>query len=138
MQILCQSILPRGSLKREQALRGSHLTRFCGVCMSLNCYRIGWYESKRDDATTDVIDSSGWFHTGDRLYERIQRIIDETNATLPRYSTIEHFKILPLSFTIESGELTPTLKLKRRVIQEKYQSIIDLMYASTKGEGANL
>lgn len=72
-----------------------------------------------------------------RLRERFQRIIDEVNASLPRYSTIKEFRVLSHSFTIEAGELTPTLKLKRRIIQEKYKAIIDSMYPPEAGSSVS-
>jgi long-subunit acyl-CoA synthetase (AMP-forming) len=42
---------------------------------------------------------------------------------------IRRFEILPGQFTIEGGELTPTMKLKRRVIKEKYADAIERLYA---------
>ncbi len=62
------------------------------------------------------------------LKEHYKKTIQDLNANLPQYSTIKEFRVLPVSFTIETGELTPTLKLKRRVINEKFKSIIDSMY----------
>ncbi|HEX4923243.1 MAG TPA: long-chain fatty acid--CoA ligase [Bdellovibrionales bacterium] len=50
------------------------------------------------------------------------------NATLPSYETIKKFAILDKDFTVESGELTPTMKAKRGFIQEKYKSLIDGLY----------
>ncbi|HUP58507.1 MAG TPA: long-chain fatty acid--CoA ligase [Bdellovibrionota bacterium] len=54
--------------------------------------------------------------------------IENINATLPSYETIKKFTILPVDFSVEAGELTPTLKAKRNVIQEKYKAVIDAMY----------
>jgi long-subunit acyl-CoA synthetase (AMP-forming) len=54
--------------------------------------------------------------------------IENINATLPSYETIKKFTILPADFSVEAGELTPTLKAKRNVIQEKYKAVIDAMY----------
>ncbi len=62
-----------------------------------------------------------------------QGIIDEVNLTLPRYSTIKYFQLLDKPFSIETGELTPTLKLKRRIIQQKYRNVIDAIYAAHEG-----
>ena len=50
------------------------------------------------------------------------------NAKLPPYETIKKFVILPREFSVEGGELTPTLKLKRKVIYEKYKDKIDSLY----------
>jgi len=50
------------------------------------------------------------------------------NTVLARFETIKYFRILPHEFSIETGELTPTLKVKRRVVNEKYKPVIDLMY----------
>jgi len=56
--------------------------------------------------------------------------IEELNRNLPSYSTIKHFTLVPREFSIEGGELTPTLKLKRKQIYNKYKAIVDEMYMS--------
>ncbi len=53
------------------------------------------------------------------------------NAKLARYETIRRFAILPRDFSIEGGELTPTMKVKRRVVERKYQAEIEAIYAGT-------
>jgi long-subunit acyl-CoA synthetase (AMP-forming) len=58
----------------------------------------------------------------------LQRQIERVNETLASFETIKRFAILPGQFTIEGGELTPTMKLKRRVIVEKYASEIEALY----------
>jgi len=58
-----------------------------------------------------------------------QDAVDEVNAQLPRYETLKKFTVLPNEFSQETGELTPTLKVKRRVVGEKYKTLIDRMYA---------
>ena len=59
----------------------------------------------------------------------IQSEIDKKNRDLARYETIKKFRIVPGEFTQETGELTPTMKLKKRVIYKKYESLIEEMYA---------
>lgn len=61
----------------------------------------------------------------------VQKAVDEVNATLARVETVKKFSILERPFTIESGELTPTLKLKRRVVYDHYAPDIDRMYEGT-------
>jgi len=58
----------------------------------------------------------------------IQKQLDEVNSTLARVQTIKKFTILPEELSVEGGELTPTMKLKRRIINEKYGDIIEKMY----------
>ena len=62
------------------------------------------------------------------IINKFQEYVDKVNADLARYETIKYFRILPQDFSVETGELTPTLKVKRRVITEKYKEIIDSMY----------
>ncbi len=62
------------------------------------------------------------------ILNKIQKYVDETNKNLARYETIKYFRILPNDFSVEAGELTPTLKVKRKVINQKYDHIIDSMY----------
>lgn len=54
--------------------------------------------------------------------------IAETNSDLASYESIKRFLILPVEFTIEGGELTPSLKLKRKVLSQRYQKEIDSLY----------
>jgi long-chain acyl-CoA synthetase len=58
----------------------------------------------------------------------IQKAVDELNATLPSYSTVKKFAILPQDFSQETGELTPTLKVKRKYTTEKFKAIIEGFY----------
>jgi len=58
----------------------------------------------------------------------VQKYVDEVNASLARYETIKYFRILPNDFSVETGELTPTQKMKRKVVKQKYDHIIDSMY----------
>lgn len=58
----------------------------------------------------------------------LQKQVDEVNSTLARVQSIKKFIILPEEFTVEGGELTPTMKMKRRIINEKYAKEIKSMY----------
>jgi long-chain acyl-CoA synthetase len=60
--------------------------------------------------------------------------IKELNKSYPPYKTIKYFAVVANDFSIEGGELTPTLKLKRKVILEKYKDLIEDLYES-KGNG---
>ena len=58
----------------------------------------------------------------------LERQVEKVNASLARYETIKTFRVLPDGFSVEGGELTPTLKLKRRVINDKYGGEIESLY----------
>lgn len=58
----------------------------------------------------------------------VQEAIDDANHAVSRAESIRTFKILPEDFTVETGELTPTLKVKRRVVGDKYHEYIDAIY----------
>jgi long-chain acyl-CoA synthetase len=61
--------------------------------------------------------------------EMVAKHIDEVNKQLPRWETVKKFEILPQDLTIESGELTPSLKVKRKVVEQKYADVLDGFYA---------
>ncbi len=64
----------------------------------------------------------------DAVRELIQGHIDALNGHLNRWETIKRFVILDRDLTIDDGELTPSLKLKRRVVVEKYRDDLESMY----------
>jgi long-chain acyl-CoA synthetase len=59
----------------------------------------------------------------------VQGCIDELNAKLNQWETIKKFLILDRDLTIEQGELTPSMKLKRRVVADRYKNELDSLYA---------
>ena len=64
-----------------------------------------------------------------RIIDLIERQIDRLTPNLARYEKIKKVALLENEFTIEGGELTPTLKVKRRVIDQKYRDVIEKLYA---------
>jgi long-chain acyl-CoA synthetase len=63
-----------------------------------------------------------------KIYDLVRKRIEAKNKKLASYETIKRFAILDKDFTIESGELTPTLKLKRKLITERYKDLLDSFY----------
>jgi long-chain acyl-CoA synthetase len=59
-----------------------------------------------------------------------QKAVDEVNKSLSRYEQIKRFKVLDAELTMGSPELTPSLKIKRRVVDDKYGSVIQDLYAN--------
>jgi long-subunit acyl-CoA synthetase (AMP-forming) len=66
----------------------------------------------------------------------LQRQIDQVNERLARVQTIKKFVIVPAEFSVETGELTPTMKIKRKVVNEKYKREIASMYEEAPEERA--
>jgi long-chain acyl-CoA synthetase len=64
----------------------------------------------------------------EQVQERVQAIVDDANAELSRFEQIKRFRVLPRDFSAEEGEVTPTLKLKRRVCEEHFAAEIEALY----------
>jgi len=69
-----------------------------------------------------------------KVQAEFQQEIDRVNATLAPYEKIKRFRIVPDEWSIDGGELTPSMKLKRRIIASKYASEIAGMYGSEAEE----
>ncbi|TDO69276.1 long-chain acyl-CoA synthetase [Kribbella sp. VKM Ac-2571] len=66
--------------------------------------------------------------TSDAAHAMVQGYVDELNAGLNRWETIKKFTILDRDLTVESGEMTPSLKLKRKHVETQYADVLDKMY----------
>ncbi|MEI7031295.1 long-chain fatty acid--CoA ligase [Streptomyces pratensis] len=64
--------------------------------------------------------------------ELIDGYVQRLNADLQRWQTIKKFRLLPRDLDVEHGELTPSLKLKRPVVEREYRGLIDEMYAGSR------
>ena len=62
------------------------------------------------------------------IYELIKRAIDQVNQTLARVETVRRFTILPKKLYEEDGEVTPTMKVKRKYVYDAFQDLIEAMY----------
>jgi len=92
--------------------------------ITLNPDELGKFAREQGVLTTDP----GALVRHPKIVERVSRTVEEKNTTLQSYAKIKKFTILPADFTMEGGELTPTLKLKRRVVAEKYRQELEALY----------
>jgi long-chain acyl-CoA synthetase len=63
------------------------------------------------------------------IHQAVQQAVDAVNAVQPPYSTLKKFALMDHDFSQESGELTPTLKVKRKACTAKYLPVLDELYA---------
>ena len=63
------------------------------------------------------------------IKETFEKVLGDIQKEFASYEKIKKFKLLPEELTIEKGEITPTLKIKRKVVMEKLNELIEGMYA---------
>jgi long-chain acyl-CoA synthetase len=64
------------------------------------------------------------------VHDLIESQVTEANQSLERWETIKRFEILPSELSVEEGEVTPSLKVRRRAVEEKYADVLNTMYDS--------
>jgi long-chain acyl-CoA synthetase len=68
--------------------------------------------------------------TDEKTKALMKPFVDQLNAGLANYERIGKFALLPQDLTLEAGELTPSLKVKRKVVEAKYKAVLDSFYSS--------
>ncbi|WP_297824290.1 long-chain fatty acid--CoA ligase [Mycobacterium sp.] len=86
----------------------------------------GWKQRNQKGAGASVADLA----TDPDLVAEVDAAIKDANQAVSHAESIRKFRILPVDFTEDTGELTPTMKVKRRVVAEKFASDIESIYAS--------
>ena len=84
----------------------------------------GWLERNGLAADTPLTELA----SNDKLRAEIAEAVDAANAKVSKAEAIKKFSILDTDFTIDSGELTPTMKLKRNIIHSAHQKAIADLY----------
>jgi len=81
----------------------------------------------------DGLNSRADFCHSPRIIDLFERQIATRTQSLAQFEKIKKIALLDHEFTVEGGEMTPTLKVKRRVIDENYRAVIDRLYSETTG-----
>jgi len=97
-----------------------YLTGLCNIDLEIAAM-IADEEKIPYDKPSDLLDN-------DRFLAVVKKHVEERNTHLAKYETIKDFRIIKKEFSQEGGEMTATLKLKRKVIYEKYRDLIGEMY----------
>lgn len=89
------------------------------------------FESLKEQISKMNIPFTDWQElvNSDKIKELYREKMDEIQKSLSGFEKVKKFTLLPAEFEINSGEITPTLKVKRNVILSKYAALIDTMYA---------
>jgi long-chain acyl-CoA synthetase len=64
----------------------------------------------------------------DAVKKLLEPYFTEVNKTLAKYESVKKFEVLPKDLSIDAGEMTPSLKVKRKVVEKKYGNLLDKMY----------
>ncbi|HEY6148169.1 MAG TPA: long-chain fatty acid--CoA ligase, partial [Thermoanaerobaculia bacterium] len=101
--------------------------KFLGVLIVPNFERLSDYAASKHIAFTPTsIDANP------EIRALFQREIDEYNRDKPHHEQIRAFALLPVDLTVEDGSMTPSLKVKRRVVEKRYQDLIASMYKNAE------
>jgi long-chain acyl-CoA synthetase len=99
--------------------------KFASVLIAPNFAALEPWAKEQDIATTSRRD----LVTNPQVRAQYQALIDKINLTLANFETIKRFRLVPDEWTVDSGELTPSMKLRRRIVAQKYAGEIAEFYA---------
>ncbi|HEU5491037.1 MAG TPA: long-chain fatty acid--CoA ligase [Gaiellaceae bacterium] len=108
----------------SQALVVGDAKPYVAALVTLDPVELGrWAEAQGIDGDAATLSRD------DRVRALIQEVVDDANRERSRFEQVKRFAILPRDFTMEAGEVTPTLKVRRRAVQEHFAAEIDALYA---------
>lgn len=118
-----------GLLKRSSFVSNVHIhgdkKRYIVALLALNEEAIRQYANEKEipfSTYEELLNNR-------QIQQLSKSIVADANAELASFESVKKFRVLPHDFTIETGELTPSLKVKRKFCDEKYKSLIDEMYS---------
>jgi len=120
-----ENLLKSRPLISQAVVVGDRL-KYCVALLTLDTEAAAAWAASRDLRES----SAEEFATNKELLLAIDAEVRKVNQGLASFESVKHFRLLPCDFSIEAGELTPSLKLKRKAIREKYAAEIESMVPS--------
>lgn len=99
---------------------------FCSALITLDADAVKAWAGRHgmgDAAYADIV-------TSPQMQAEVERYVEQLNGKLNRWETIKKFKILDQDFAVETGELTPSMKLKRKVVEEHFRDVLEGFYSA--------
>ncbi len=124
-----ESKLKVDALVSQAALIGDN-RKFVSVLISPNFKELESWAKQNGVSASDHAKLAG----DPKVKKLYEGIIQKVNGSLAHFESIKKVTVVPDEWSVEEGELTPSLKLKRRIIVEKYKDQIDKMYGDGQGE----
>jgi long-chain acyl-CoA synthetase len=118
----------RSSRFVSQAVLVGNERRFAAALVVPNFEMLESYAKHKGFA----VETPAQFCKDPRIIDLVERQVAQATQGLAQYESVKKIALLENELTVDGGELTPTLKVKRRVIDQKYKSIIDSMYLDAK------
>jgi long-subunit acyl-CoA synthetase (AMP-forming) len=109
----------------SQAVVVGDRRKYLAALLTLDPAQVASEAQAASSSATDTTSAS----TCDAFKAHLQKQVDAVNSKLARVQTIKRWTIIPHEFTVDGEELTPTLKIRRKVIREKHAEAIESLYA---------
>src|SRR5882724_9886955 len=109
----------------EQAVVIGHQRKYPVALIVPNLENLRAFAKRNNISTTDMGSNKD-------IIEHLRKQVANLTRDLADYERIKKIAILPKEFTVEDGELTPTLKVRRRIVEEKYKDLINSLYPSSE------
>ncbi|MFT6231656.1 MAG: long-chain acyl-CoA synthetase, partial [Myxococcota bacterium] len=122
-----QNKLKARCLYVSEVLMHGDKRNFCVALIAINEDSVGKWAAKNGIAYTDYADLAGKSEVKALIWEDMKAI----NEELPSYETIKKIALLPEDMSVENGQLTPSMKVKRRIVEDTYKDILDGFYSDT-------
>ena len=115
----------------DQVLVVGAAQKFCGALIFPSLENLGAYAARL--GVSAQLDAEEQLRHP-RVLEHFRKTVEQSNQGLPHWSTIKHFRVVPAELTVENGLLTPTLKVRRALVRERFAEIIDTMYEEVESQ----
>ena len=109
----------------EQAVVIGHQRKYPIALIVPNLENLKAFAKRNNISTTDMSSNKD-------IIEHLRKQVANLTRDLADYERIKKIAILPKEFTVEDGELTPTLKVRRKIVEEKYKDVINSLYPSSE------